>query len=374
MERIKRTNFFDGMLVLLSLGLLFLFCIGFLLSPTHTVSERENRVLRTWESPSWQALFGGALSDTVGAVTRDQFPMRKEWISLKARCEQMLGKRENNGILLGKEGALMARNEYVDLSVAQKNLRAVADFSEASAIPVTKCWVPRSADVMSQFLPSPYPTESANRLYRLLGTTPLGLLRDAAEEGRQVYYRTDHHLTSEGIYLLYCSLGNTLGYTPRARSEFQLETVSENFLGSADSAVGGIATRADTIKLYRYEGDDRFLVTDGETGEEREGFYDRSALERKDQYGIFLGGNFAHLSVREVGGNPKPRLLLLKDSFANALIPMLALHFDLEIVDLRYLSGELFLEPCDQVLILQGVDTLATDPSLGKLEFIKKKG
>ncbi len=374
MERIKRKNFFDGMLILLSVGLLFLFFVGFLILPTHAVSERENRVLRTWERPSWQALLGGSLSDSVGAVARDQFPMREEWISLKARCEQILGKRENNGILLGKDGVLMARNEYVDLSVAQENLRAAERFAEDSEIPVTRCWVPRSADVMSRWLPSPYPSEAANRLYRLLGVTPISLLREAAEEGRQVYYRTDHHLTTEGAYLLYCQLGNTLGYTPRERSEFHIETVSENFLGSADSAVGGIATHPDRIELYRYEGDDGFFVTDEQTSEVREGFYDLSALERKDQYGIFLGGNFAHLSVREVGEAEKSRLLLVKDSFANAIIPFLAIHFDLEVVDLRYLSGEIFLEPCDNVLILQGVDTLATDRSLGKLEFIKKKG
>ena len=71
--------------------------------------------------------------------------------------------------------------------------------------------------------------------------------------------------------------------------------------------------------------------------------------------------------------NDKPRLLLVKDSFANALVPFLAIHFDLEIVDLRYVSGEVFVEKCARVLILEGVDTLATDPSLGKLGFIKYK-
>ena len=318
-------------------------------------------------------LFSGSLSDTVGSAVRDQFPMRKTFVSLKARCEQILGKRENHGILLGEDGFLMARNEYVDLSVARENLGAVERFAERSEIPVTRIWIPRSADVMSRWLPSPYPSDAARRLYQLLDETPLNLLRTAAEEESQIYYRTDHHLTTEGAYLLYCHLGETLGYQPKEREFFTRQTVSEDFFGSADSTVGGIAPRGDTIELYRYDADEGFLVTDGETGEVREGFYEWSALEKKDQYTIFLGGNFAHLSVSEATVGEKPRLLLVKDSFANALVPFLAIHFDLEIVDLRYLSGEIFVEECDRVLIFEGVDTLATDPSLGKIGLIKQK-
>jgi len=371
-KRIKQMKIFDVVLILLSIGVLFFFCVGLLLSPQNKISERENRALRTWEAPSWQALFGGSFSDAVGTVTRDQFPMREHWISVKARCEQILGKRENNRIFFGENGYLMARNEYVDLSTARENLEAVERFSKSSEIPVTRCWVPRSSDVMTRNLPLPYPSDAASTLYSLIGATPIDLLRSAAEAGRQVYYRTDHHLTTEGAYLLYCELGKTLGYTPEAREKFHIERVSSDFLGSADSAVGGIASRADTVELYRYQGDGEFLVTDRETGEVREGFYDWSALERKDRYSIFLGGSFAHLSVR--GATEKPKLLLIKDSFANALIPFLAIHFDLEIVDPRYLSGEILLDECDRALLLQGVDTLATDRSLGKLTMIKKKG
>ena len=372
-RRIKQMKIFDVVLVLLSMGVLFFFCVGLLLFPQKKISEQENRMLRTWEMPSWQTLFGGSFSDAVGTVTRDQFPMREHWISVKARCEQILGKRENNRILLGKDGYLMARNEYVDLSVAQENLGAVEKFTEASEFPVVRCWIPRSADVMSRWLPPPYPSDAARRMYQLLDGTPLHLLQAAAEDGRQIYYRTDHHLTTEGAYLLYCHLGETLGYEPKERDFFTRQTVSEDFFGSADSTVGGIAPRADAIELYRYDGDAHFLVTDGETGEVREGLYEWSALEKKDQYGIFLGGNFAHLSVSDPTSPDKPRLLLIKDSFANALAPFLAIHFDLEIIDLRYTSSEIFLEECDRALILEGVDTLATDPSLGKIEFIKQK-
>ena len=371
----KQTNtwkFFDTILVLCSVGILLIFCVGLLLLPQREMSERENRMLRRWESSSWQSVLEGSFSDEVGSVVRDQFPMREAWVSLKARCEQMLGKRENNGVLLGADGYLMARNEYVELSVAERNLRSVEEFSKRVKGSLTQLWIPRSCDVMSKWLPEHYPSDAARRLFQMLNGTPQSFLQEAVAEGGEVYYKTDHHLTTEGAYLLYCWLGDQLGYVPRGRDSFSVETVSKEFFGSADSAVGGIASRADTVELYRYDGDDGFLVTNREMGSVRSGFYDWSALERKDQYSIFLGGNFAHLSVREVGVE-KPCLLLIKDSFANALVPFLAIHFDLEIVDLRYVSGEIFVDSCDGMLILHGIDTLATDPSLGKIDWIQYK-
>lgn len=367
----KRVDFLDGTLVALTAGILFAFGIGFLLLPQERFSERENRMLLTWETPTWQSVSDGSFSERLGKIYRDQFPMRKTWIATKAYGEIFLGKRENNGILWGEDGYLMARKEYADLSVAKDNLRAVAQCSNVTAV-----WIPRSCDVMSDALPSAYPSDTASELFDLLdgqGILPLEELRDAAAEGSEIYYRTDHHLTTEGAYRVYCLLGEALGYVPLAREAFVRQTVSERFRGSADSGIGGIAPQDDRIELFRYEGDESVRVTDRTTGEVSVGFYDWSALEKKDQYSVFLGGNFAHLRVEDEK-NEKPRLLLVKDSFANALIPFLAIHFDLEIVDLRYASSEIQTEICERTLILQGIDTLATDPSLRQLPLLQRKG
>ncbi|MBO5938664.1 MAG: hypothetical protein J6Q82_04105 [Clostridia bacterium] len=366
----KKVNFLDGALVAVTAALLFAVCVLCFVLPQRSFSEEENRRLATWRTPSWQSILDGSFSEALGEVYRDQFPKRNAWIAGKAYSELLLGKRENNRILWGEDGYLMARNEYRDLSVAEENLRAVAEHSEMLTV-----WIPRSADVMTIHLPHAYPSEAASGLYHLLdgrGEIPWRELRDAAEQGTQVYYRTDHHLTTEGAYLVYRSLGEVLGYTPVERESFEKQTVSENFFGSADSASGGIALRADVVELFRYAGDGEFLLTDQTTGEKREGFYDWSALEQKDQYEVFLGGNYAHLTV-EATNKEKPRLLLVKDSFANAIVPFLAIHFDLEIVDPRCLSDEVTVEKCDQILILQGVDTLATNPSLKKITLIKQK-
>ena len=97
--------------------------------------------------------------------------------------------------------------------------------------------------------------------------------------------------------------------------------------------------------------------------------YAKEKLATKDKYSVFLGGNFSHISIK--ADTARPCLTLIKDSFANALIPYLAEHFDLEIYDLRYFKGsiskELERKEENNILILYGIDTAITDGSLSYL-------
>ena len=95
-----------------------------------------------------------------------------------------------------------------------------------------------------------------------------------------------------------------------------------------------------------------------------------SALERKDKYQIFLGGNTDILKIRDTE-KEKPRMLLIKDSFANCLIPFLALHYDIDVIDLRYYKSSLknFMEnkTFDTILIVYGIDTLSGEVSCSNI-------
>ena len=142
--------------------------------------------------------------------------------------------------------------------------------------------------------------------------------------------------------------------------------VSDRFFGTSHAKAGRLLQVPDTVELYRYEGDGGFSVA-VQNGEEWQGFYRTDALKDRDHYGIFLGGNYASLSVTDLrSGGERPRLLLIKDSFANALAPFLAIHFDLTLLDPRYRDASLPEDLCefDRILLLFGADTLATDASL----------
>jgi hypothetical protein len=172
-----------------------------------------------------------------------------------------------------------------------------------------------------------------------------------------VYYKTDHHLDVDGAYILYRHIVRALGETPYERSEFEIQNASDSFLGSTYSKSGLIAPRADTLTLLRFEGDDSYEVECDSPDCATDRIYCFEFLEKKDKYSVFTGGNHPLLTIRK-SGKQRKTLLLVKDSFANAVVPLLARHFDLVICDPRYAS-----EPppeCDMSAYIFGIDTLAT--------------
>ena len=153
-----------------------------------------------------------------------------------------------------------------------------------------------------------------------------------------LYYKTDHHRNADGAYLLYVESCKKLGVIPFEKSYFTKQTVCDDFLGTAfsRSCLPEFCVSPDTITLYRYEGDENVKITVHDTETSHLGFYDFSKLETADKYAVFLGGNYAHATVFTNG--EKPTLLLIKDSFANAVVPLLSLHFNIELIDPRYSS------------------------------------
>ena len=153
-----------------------------------------------------------------------------------------------------------------------------------------------------------------------------------------LYYNTDHHRTTYGAYKLYIEACEALSVEPYPESYFKKEIVCNNFYGTAffRSRLPKFAQPPDFIELWRYESDEDVILRIEDTKSELRGFYDFSKLDSVDKYAVFLGGNYAHATIFSSGD--KPTLLLFKDSFANAVIPFLSLHFNIEIIDPRYAS------------------------------------
>lgn len=369
-----------GLTVAVALVLLFAFAILILLLPHAPFSERENRALTLFPTPSAATLATGEFSRELSDFYTDQFPLRTAWLSLMAELEHLSGAREVGGILLGGDGYLIPRDEYDDLSIAHENASTCRTFAErmaADGIPLTVAVAPRAVDVLTPYLPALYDPTRACAVYpAITEQLPSALLlkenlQRAAAEGASVWYRTDHHWTTDGAYLAYTALCPALGITPFPRDAFTRVTVSNDFLGTSAASSRLWRTTSDEIVLYRYEGDERMEVYHPELRMSSLGFYHENKLATRDQYAVFLGGNYAHLSIRDLDAPDKPTLLLFKDSFANALIPFLARHFHLEVIDLRFVSGSVSTRiealPHTRTLLLFGADTLATHTAIRKI-------
>ena len=119
----------------LTTGIFCLFLAGLLVwhiaLPDRARSETENRTLAQFPDFSWETLKNGSFTAGMEDYFADQFPLRDDWTGLKARCEQMLGKREFNGVYLCGD-TLIAKVDEPDRLQAEKNLDYVKRFGEAS--------------------------------------------------------------------------------------------------------------------------------------------------------------------------------------------------------------------------------------------------
>lgn len=357
-------------LVILCFALLGGGGLWLLLGSHPPLSERENRALTPLPTFTWEKLWDGRYQHALSEFARDQIPFRTPLISLCGLSELALGRAEYNGILLGKDGFLIPRSVPKEETV-RENLSAylaLLDLCQAKSLPCSLALAPRGVDLLTDKLPSFYDGTADRDLWKSIGAfaPESALLLDrflATEDPSFLHYRTDHHWSTDGAYLAYESLGALLGYAPIPRDFFDRVTVTSSFLGTSDSKVCLPFSTPDEVVLYRYVGDLLAEVENPETKQRQKGFYDLSALEQKDCYEVFLGGNTARLSVTLPTGEQKPRLLLIKDSYANSVIPFLALHYDLDVIDPRYpqspLSSLLEKNSYDRVLVLAGADTFS---------------
>ena len=287
-------------------------------------------------------------------------------IRAKTKMELALGKQENDSVLFCTDGRLIARCDHSDIGLLKEILSALDSFCQATG--ASCALVPRSIDVCSPSLPASM--DSTERCWTFARGHE-GLRQELtalAKSGQDLYYLTDHHLNSEGAYAVYVYLSRLLEFEPLPRNSFSQQIFCEDFYGSTFSRGGLVANRADTITLYRYEGDENYVVSCGDAGCDVDCMYDFSAIHQKDKYLVFQGGNHGMLRISSQGD--KPSLLVIKDSFANAVLPLLAIHFDLTVIDPRYTAETVSTEDFDRVVVLCGIDTLATNGQY-KIFFLK---
>ena len=145
-----------------------------------------------------------------------------------------------------------------------------------------------------------------------------------------------------------------------------------DFFGTTGSRSGLFGISPDTLEIWRRADDSRYAVRDVDGNLLFRGFIDESYLSKKDKYGAFLGGNRRLVTITDTAASaPRPRLLVAKDSFANSLVPFLARHADLVVVNLS--AGvtnvtELAAEyGCDGVLVVWNAENLITSDMLSRM-------
>ena len=352
-----------------------IFCCSFLILPDREFSNSENRVLSGKPDFSIKSLLSGEYTEDLVEYISDQFPARDTFVAVKAYSEIVSGKCENNGVIYGKDSVLIEKS--IKGTRLYDNLNTVKEFKNAIKIPVYLAVLPTKADVFAENLPQSYDNTKAEKVWqdyfaiaKELELNTTNLYEPLCE--RNNYYHTDHHYTTYGAYDTYMLLSETIGYTPEDESFFKPEIVSDNFCGTSMRVSGFYLAPKDEITLFRYDGDTDYTVTaDGKDIS----LYDMSKLNTTDQYAVFLGGNHARVDI--LSASDKPRMLIIRDSFADSIAPFLAIHYDLTLIDLRYYNDNVQQmiknENFDCVLVLESIDEFSTAKNLSYLRMAAEK-
>lgn len=344
-------------------------------------SEMENRMLAQRPAFTLSGFLDNTFTPKYETYVNDQFVWRDSWISLKSRTELAIGKIENNGIVYGKDHYLFEKYEKADDQRVKMNLRFLNEFFAQHPQPMTFAVVPNSYEVLSEKLPYGLDQldqeEYIRRIYgeidapqvRTLDLLPA--LREHRDE--YIYYRTDHHWTADGAYLAYRAYAESMGFVPVEKDAMPGRTDVEGFYGTYFSKCKLFNAVPDVLTYY-----DIPVTEVTINGEAADGLYDYSKFSGRDKYAGLLHGNNG-LTVIRSGNNTAPeeettRILVIKDSYANSLVPFLTYHYDeVYVVDLRSLPmkmSELMAETdFDEVLVLYNFMNLASDTNIARLRY-----
>lgn len=328
--------------------LLFLVMIINVIVPDREESELENRALERRPRFNLTTILSGDFMEQWEKYLSDQFAGRDTWRSLKVSLDRLGGARKENDIYIGKDGQLMEDIEVPDDGRLEANLTAIRDFAETyEDIPVTMMLVPDAACILNDSLPAFARVEDQRQMFsmaeRKLGDTvnwvdTVSILNNHKSE--KLYYKTDHHWTTQGAFYVFQDAAETLGIEGDVSDDFVSYTVTDSFNGVLAASSGVGLDEMEQIDIYAPTGgDDDVVVNYVDEGRKTTSLYDSSKLETRDKYGVFLGGNTSVVDIRTVSTSQK-RLLVVKDSFADCFIPFLAPYYrEIVVVDPRYYSG-----------------------------------
>ena len=357
--------------LIIALFLIFIFAVGilYIFLPKNDFSETEKRNLADFPKFNIENLSSGKFASDFEEYLSDHVPFRNFFVSVNSYFELIKGNNGSNGVYLGSDGWLIEkpfdRENRFDI-----NMKRITDFAARTNIPTALTAVPSKGYIYSDKLPknaltyndgdyfARFPGKCGDKVKYI----DISQAMKTEADSRQLFYRTDHHWTSDGAYIGYSEICKSLGLKPADENDFTRQ-VTEGFFGTSYSTSLYTFTKPDSITLIRNGktgGKAEICIDDGKKTYSNNMFFDER-LKESDKYTVFLDGN--HSLVNITTGNKGEKLLVIKDSFAHCLVPFLAENYSkITMIDLRYykkpVSALIENEGFDRILFVYGLENL----------------
>lgn len=389
------------------------FSVWCLVAPKQTFSENENRALASWPVYSFTALKDGSYMSGIQTYLSDHFPLRDPFMTLKTKYEMLTGREEINDIYLAKDGY------YIEAyKTPKQQKKIITQFQKLQDTITTDAkqnvrvmLVPTAISTYNAKLPNCAPdrgvlrqVDTMNEIYAALpnmqkvdawsalqaaaaqeatdrtrasgnadGAQPVAGTEAAGSDttaATGLYYHTDHHWTTHGAYVGYQAYCGAAGLSPIPETDFQKTCVTTDFHGTIFSKLHDSTVPGDAITLYENPAN-RLTVSYPDTGEVTDTLYNRDYLAQKDKYSMFLNNLHPLVEIANETADSDRQLVLIKDSYANSMVPFLANHYQkIYVFDTRYyrFGPSSFINEHPEVtdvLLLYNMNTIDTDLGVG---------
>lgn len=362
--------------------LVILFTVIDIINSPNEFSELENRKLSQMPILSLKSYIDTSFSSDYEKYINDQFFLRDNWIDLKSRIEYLLGKRENNDIIFGKENYLFKKFTTFNDEMLENNLNSIITFTNNYNKEVDFFIIPNSYAVYDELTPRYLPLvdqlsliNSINSYLSLKSNDHINTINVAEEllknKDDYIYYKTDHHWTSYGAYLAYLTYMDYLGLEIVDINNLEKITIN-NFLGTYYNRSKYFKADSDLITYYNILG--LHIEIDGK---EQLSLMDLDKFKGSDKYSAFLWGNNGLTKVINENISEERKgssILIFKDSYANSFIQFLSYNYEIiDIIDLRYFKESIrnFMKDKDynEILIMYSFNNLSSDINIRRLKF-----
>ena len=303
------------------------------------VSESERRPLKQFPAFSAQEVLSGRFQTNFESYTLDQFPLRDTFRTLKALAvRDLFREKDNNGIYVADGYAAK-----LDPTLNESSLDHAADRFRYVYETYLK---DTDAKVYLSIIPDKNYFLAAENGYPALDYERLFAdMREKTDYAQYIdltgalslssYYRTDTHWRQEKLLPVAKLLADAMGAD--LPEDFTSVTLGTPFSG-VYRGQSALPMQPDTLtyltndalegcRVYDYENDAYLPI------------YTLDKAGGNDPYEIFLSGPKSLLRIENPNSATERNLIVLRDSFAASLIPLLSESYrEITLIDIRYLS------------------------------------
>ncbi|QWI59091.1 hypothetical protein EXW57_04560 [Bacillus mycoides] len=347
------------------LTIIFSFGILSLLKTDRAVSPVENRPLAQKPALTKEVALNGSFFKDFETYTNDQLIGRDDLIKNYTLTQIKMGKSLINDIILTDDKWLLKNpawtTKYNEIDQAMPAVNDLSQFLKEQNIEFYFALPPSKTNALSFKLPSHIHTYAQENLNYFLNklpadVKPIKLMEHfkknyTNEEIQSMYFKTDHHWNMDGAFLGYQYIMNTIAQQSsiykgkEIKTEDYTRTCAPNthLVGSFNNQLYQlIDATGEKLCYYTPKGGFNFTSVaakdvNGTVYRTLDELYGVEKQNDTTSYAGYYANDYPEIVIENNNAPNDVRALVLKDSFANAIVPHLAQSFKhTSILDLRH--------------------------------------